>query len=308
MSIIQDNQPDAPGEEDLPVNDLPENRVVNAGEEADPNIPDTDTETIKTNETDMEVHHHVHDSHGKKNWRSYFWEFLMLFLAVFCGFLAEYQLEHYIEKQRAGDFASSLKADLTKDMADINNVIVRLKFCANKIDTLTMLMKDEANLQNNTADFYAYNVFAFIFPLTTPNESTLQQLLNSGSLRYFRNKALVDSIKYYNTNVQILKRLSESTFDFNIDFRKQQLGILEVNSIVKQISTANLSSANSYTTTTHEENMLTFNGAQLLTNDAVKLREYSNWCSLKIFYINNMIRTYKRLLEAAEDLLHILNK
>jgi hypothetical protein len=43
-------------------------------------------------EQDMEVHHHAHDPaapHHKKNWKSYFWEFLMLFLAVFCGFLAE---------------------------------------------------------------------------------------------------------------------------------------------------------------------------------------------------------------------------
>ena len=38
----------------------------------------------------MEVHHHSHTS--RKKWMHYFWEFLMLFLAVFCGFLAEYQL------------------------------------------------------------------------------------------------------------------------------------------------------------------------------------------------------------------------
>ena len=56
-------------------------------------IPNKDTETINPNqETEvMEVHHHAHHE-GKKNWKSYFWEFLMLFLAVFCGFLAEYQL------------------------------------------------------------------------------------------------------------------------------------------------------------------------------------------------------------------------
>ena len=47
----------------------------------------------------MEVHAHSH-SHGKKNWKNYFWEFLMLFLAVFCGFLAENQREHYVEYQR----------------------------------------------------------------------------------------------------------------------------------------------------------------------------------------------------------------
>ena len=34
----------------------------------------------------MEVHHHAHTS--RKKWTHYFWEFLMLFLAVFCGFLA----------------------------------------------------------------------------------------------------------------------------------------------------------------------------------------------------------------------------
>ena len=58
------------------------------------------TINYKPETEDMEVHHHTHSAHGKKNWKSYFWEFLMLFLAVFCGFLAEYQLEHKIEKDR----------------------------------------------------------------------------------------------------------------------------------------------------------------------------------------------------------------
>ena len=72
-----------------------------------------DVETIDPNhETEnMEVHHHSH-SHGNKNWKSYFWEFLMLFLAVFCGFLAEYQLEHTIEKERATELAKSFYGEL----------------------------------------------------------------------------------------------------------------------------------------------------------------------------------------------------
>ncbi len=60
---------------------------------------------------EMEVHHHSNHG-GKKNWKSYFWEFLMLFLAVFCGFLAEYQLEHKIERDRAKEYASLLLVDL----------------------------------------------------------------------------------------------------------------------------------------------------------------------------------------------------
>ena len=47
------------------------------------------TINYKPETEDMEVHHHAHHEHGKKNWKSYFWEFLMLFLAVSLGFYAE---------------------------------------------------------------------------------------------------------------------------------------------------------------------------------------------------------------------------
>jgi hypothetical protein len=47
----------------------------------------------------MEVHHHSQipapETHAQgSKWTHYFWEFLMLFLAVFCGFLAENIREH----------------------------------------------------------------------------------------------------------------------------------------------------------------------------------------------------------------------
>jgi hypothetical protein len=61
----------------------------------------------------MEVHHHSHTE--RKKWTHYFWELLMLFLAVFCGFLAEYQLEHLIEYQREKQFMKSFVEDLEKD-------------------------------------------------------------------------------------------------------------------------------------------------------------------------------------------------
>jgi hypothetical protein len=67
----------------------------------------------------MEVHAHTHttdpDSHrGRKKWSHYFREFLMLFLAVFSGFLAEYQLEHKIEKERGKEYILSFYYDLQK--------------------------------------------------------------------------------------------------------------------------------------------------------------------------------------------------
>jgi hypothetical protein len=59
----------------------------------------TDPANLITNT--METHaHHLHHAPGKKIWH-YFYEFLMLFLAVFCGFLAENFREHHLEKERA---------------------------------------------------------------------------------------------------------------------------------------------------------------------------------------------------------------
>ncbi len=78
------------------------------------------TTTYKPETEDMEVHHHTHSSHGKKNWKSYFWEFLMLFLAVFCGFLAEYQLEHKIEKERGRKYMSDMVENLKYDTIRLN--------------------------------------------------------------------------------------------------------------------------------------------------------------------------------------------
>src|SRR5437764_8657377 len=63
---------------------------------------------VKTNQTSeipkseietMEVHHHPHVE--KKNFKEYFLEFLMIFLAVTMGFVAENLREHFTESKSA---------------------------------------------------------------------------------------------------------------------------------------------------------------------------------------------------------------
>jgi hypothetical protein len=53
----------------------------------------------------MEVHTHSHTA--PKKWTHYLWEFLMLFLAVFCGFLAENIREQSVERHRENQFIQS---------------------------------------------------------------------------------------------------------------------------------------------------------------------------------------------------------
>ena len=66
----------------------------------------------------MEVHHHSHTE--RKKWTHYFWEFLMLFLAVFCGFLAENQREHFVERKREKEYIRSMIEDLKLDTSGLS--------------------------------------------------------------------------------------------------------------------------------------------------------------------------------------------
>ena len=54
----------------------------------------------KPETANMEVHKHPHHVTHKKKWEEYILEFAMLFLAVFLGFIAENQREHYVDKKR----------------------------------------------------------------------------------------------------------------------------------------------------------------------------------------------------------------
>ncbi len=268
--------------------------------------PQTTNPTLQTE--DMEVHHHAHDPsapHHKKNWKSYFWEFLMLFLAVFCGFLAEYQLEHYIEKQRAKDFAKSLHSDLVADTAIINRNIERLNLCTNKIDTLIDLLDNREEAKNKVSSIYNLSAYAFITPASTPTESTLLQLLNSGALRYLKDNVLVDSIKNYNNSVQLFKSFSASVSNLTTEFRKNQLQVIEINPLIDFLETSGLLSSR---TVINISDTAFFSNRQLLTSDPFRLKEYANWCALKKFYITNLINQYKRLHSEASGVLRLLNK
>ena len=63
----------------------------------------------------MEVHHHPHVE--KKNFKEYFLEFLMIFLAVTMGFIAENIREHYTEKNDAREYLESYRDELLQELS-----------------------------------------------------------------------------------------------------------------------------------------------------------------------------------------------
>jgi hypothetical protein len=71
----------------------------------------------------MEVHHHAGGHHGDKKFKDYFLEFLMIFLAVTMGFLAENFREFITDKSHVVELAGQLKEDLMNDTANVQKLI-----------------------------------------------------------------------------------------------------------------------------------------------------------------------------------------
>src|SRR6185436_12863247 len=144
----------------------------------------------------MEVHHHAHTA--RKKWTHYFWEFLMLFLAVFAGFLAENQREHFVEHQREKKFASRLLSDLRQDSLFFETRIKLLEQRQKAHNQFLNIMTNPAGATDSAVN----RGFVGILLLTrTSNDfttATYNQMKTSGSLRYIVNDNLTTSLqKYY---------------------------------------------------------------------------------------------------------------
>ena len=150
----------------------------------------------------MEVHHHAHHG-GKKNWKSYIWEFLMLFLAVFCGFLAEWRLEKMIENHREEEYIHSIVEDLNADVKQTDKLIKEVSKRISMSDSL-LLALSSSDIETNSKKAYQLWLLTIGFPDFIQNDRTIQQLKSSGALRLIRKKAVSDKIMEYDQAVRLM--------------------------------------------------------------------------------------------------------
>jgi hypothetical protein len=143
---------------------------------------------------------HVLNSSGK-NIRRYFFDFLMLFLAVFCGFLAENWREQLQENKREKEFIYSLVEDLKSDTLQSALILAQLKTTSAGIETVLKALSSPEILENSNE---AYDLWTENLDIGTfvANDRTIQQLKNSGELRLITNKAVSDGIMKYDQSVK----------------------------------------------------------------------------------------------------------
>ena len=161
----------------------------------------------------MEVHAHTHTS--RKKWTHYLWEFLMLFLAVFCGVLAENIREHSVEHQRGKQYIESLIADLKSDQRILAQHILHVKAGISMMDSVTNILNTLSLIANNTGKlYYLARLAPRLNPLST-NNRTFEQLKNSGNFRLIRDISISNKIMTYYEKfplIRLLESINETEF------------------------------------------------------------------------------------------------
>ena len=159
-------------------------------------------ETSPPQNQNMELHKHPQHVTHKKKWGEYLLEFLMLFLAVFMGFLTENWREHIVEGKRAKDYAITLLQDIKNDTLEMDSTIARYENYIAYADSLLKYKEMNGVDAIPSGAVYYYALRSLTVYRMSFNTSTMEQLKNSGNLRYFRNVELKNKISEYDNAVK----------------------------------------------------------------------------------------------------------
>ncbi len=178
---------------------------------AGPNMQDALISSIETQPPNMEVHHHPDLHHRRKHFREYVLEFFMIFLAVTMGFFAENIREGITENARAKEFAQALYGDLKKDTTFLNNILRYKLWRGSKIDSLISIL-DSGDIQKSAKRIYYYHSAMDGNIPYRASDVTMQQLRNSGGLRYFKNAELSAAIEKYYEGINFYTEMENARF------------------------------------------------------------------------------------------------
>jgi hypothetical protein len=152
----------------------------------------------------MEVHHHPELPHGeKKRFKEYVLEFLMIFLAVTMGFIAENIREHLSDNSKENEYITGMIKNLEVDTTRLNHVISENRKQANGFDSLRGVSKN--NLLQVAVQDSLYLLTSKYLWYTNDfinDDITLTQLRNSGGYRLIKSNDVLDSIAEYESRIK----------------------------------------------------------------------------------------------------------
>jgi hypothetical protein len=236
----------------------------------------------------MEVHAHTHTA--RKKWTHYLWEFLMLFLAVFCGFLAENIREHNVEKKKGEQYILSFAEDLKKDTIQCDLSIVELTETMRVLQNLTLCfntLKENIHATDCLKEIFINSRGFKDFIYT---DRTIQQLKNAGGLRLIEDKEIADSIIDYDAIVRemlIHQEVLENLQQITNNAHKSMIDFVHLDELTRKSQTDELF---------------------LLSDDMAELNKYFNSINEFRGGLSGQLRWMHLIRDKAIKLLKLLHK
>ncbi len=121
----------------------------------------------------------------------------MLFLAVFCGFLAENIREHKVERDREKQYIISMIEDLKKDTTNLSEITVKFEKLSLVLDTVLLKFDEGTTTFSQSWSNNFVRVVKGGYPDYYYTDRTLQQLKNSGGMRLLKNQSVSNALVDY---------------------------------------------------------------------------------------------------------------
>jgi hypothetical protein len=180
----------------------------------------------KLQAANMEVHHHPKVE--KKNFKEYFLEFLMIFLAVTLGFFAESLRERLTNNEKESVYMRSMLQDLKQDTADITKTIAFQTMILKEMDSALQIPVEKLTNIGLQDTFYHHFVFFYSWiSAFSRNDNTITQLKNAGGFNVIHKSAVIDSINsldaYYTGEVLLNRNFYETRWQRLDEFAMQMI-------------------------------------------------------------------------------------
>jgi len=247
----------------------------------------------------MEVHHHPKIE--KKNFKEYFLEFIMIFLAVTLGFFAENFREHIVENAKEKKYINSIVEDLKTDSANLYFIIHTYMPAINSWVDSSVSLLESSNPVADERIIYQAIENATLWRHYYPNQRTLTQLKNSGNFILISDRNAINGILDYDNRSNNYIQLNNTIRIYEHDVDTTQLRFTDYK-IVRQLFNAqskgmNFFSLNDIPVTAHLANFQSDNR-----------KVFSHKLKQMNIQQNIMLGQYQSLYNQSIELIHLLKK
>jgi hypothetical protein len=125
----------------------------------------------------------------------------MLFLAVFAGSVAEYQLEHINERSHEREYMESMVKDLRSDTASIRQTLIYDIRKLKGLDSMINILSKSTIPATEIVHLHKLGWAILVNYPVSFSTGTLTQLKYSGSLRLVQSRVVLDSVMSYDSNI-----------------------------------------------------------------------------------------------------------